>query len=167
MHFALNLATKCSIDRAIRVTYHPRIQKASQSGTVFTQKTSNQIYSQRITVQNTKNITVRSLRVRDQIPISENSLINVKLINPPLTASPSPASSSLGKLGSLRGGGSKASLDMKVRARWAGADEDTTIEGSGKDGQLEWLFALQPQQTVNLNLDWEVAAPAGTPIYGT
>ena len=73
----------------------------------------------------------------------------------------------MGKLGSLRGSsGSKASLDMKARAQWTDEDDATAAEGSGKDGKLEWILALEPQQTVNLGLDWEVAAPTGTQIHG-
>ena len=73
-----------SLDPSIRITYHPRIKQASESGLIS--KTSSTSFNQRITIHNTKTISVKNL---NHIPVSQVSQISVKLITPSLTL-PSP-----------------------------------------------------------------------------
>ncbi|KAJ7876442.1 hypothetical protein B0H14DRAFT_3581626 [Mycena olivaceomarginata] len=64
----------------------------SESG--FCTKSANYVFSQRITIFNTKSITIYSLKITDQIPTLQNAQIEVKLVNPALTL-PSGISGSL------------------------------------------------------------------------
>ncbi|RXW17065.1 hypothetical protein EST38_g8784 [Candolleomyces aberdarensis] len=67
---------------AIRITYHPLAKKLSQSGLLSKSKVYN--YTRRITIHNTKNSTVEGIKIIDQIPVSEDATITVKLISPAL-----------------------------------------------------------------------------------
>ncbi|RDB15217.1 Protein F37C4.5 [Hypsizygus marmoreus] len=152
------------LDPSIRVTYHPRVQKVSHSG--FYSKNSNQVFSQRITVFNTKSTAVKDFKVVDQMPVSENSLITVKLLSPALSIPENPITTSSN--GSERKPLSPVKVADGVVAQWEGADEPGfDLEALGKDGKLSWVCSIPAQGKVNLLLSWEVSAPARVlPIYG-
>ncbi|KAI3614154.1 mucoidy inhibitor a [Moniliophthora roreri] len=178
------------LDPSIRITYHPRTTKrTSKSVFGFGQKTITLAYSQRITVQNTKPSAVEGIKVIDQIPVSQDERIDVKLITPELTI-PTPQkdtdrkkasskekdSSSIKRFSStmsgsslktlLSGGKDKAS-SVGVTAQWDGVDEpdvdETTI---GKYGKINWICSIPPQGTANLVLEWEVSHPVEMKIAG-
>jgi hypothetical protein len=79
-----------SIDPTIRVTYHPRIKKVTQSG--FYNRYFHKSFTQRITVHNAKSsasdISGNTLKIKiiDQVPVSEDSTIGVQLVQPPLVS---------------------------------------------------------------------------------
>ncbi|KAF8802177.1 hypothetical protein BYT27DRAFT_7226523 [Phlegmacium glaucopus] len=150
------------VDPSIRVIYHPRSKKISQSG--FYTKTTNYVFSQRITVSNTKTLAIENLKIIDQAPVSEDSDITVKLVSP-----------ALGIPGEGFGGGTigelKAPPPLRVAsgviAQWHGADEaGVEVEALGKDGKLNWVCAVPAQEKIGLVLQWEVMAPAKTAIVG-
>lgn len=175
----------CSLDPAIKVTYHPQTKKHSQSGLI--NKTDVYLYTQRITVHNTKNIDVSNVKLLDHIPISEDVNVNVKLISPALQL---PGSGDGGSIRSSKGfslsgsksgdGSSSASSTTKkipapvkmsneVMAKWDdGNEEEENIDvGSlGKDGKVRFVCALPAQAKTNITMQWEVTAPAKTHIYG-
>ncbi|KAF8875319.1 hypothetical protein BD779DRAFT_1563878 [Infundibulicybe gibba] len=133
--------------------------KTSHSG--FYSKTSNQVYSQRITVFNTKSIPISDLKVMDRIPVSEDSQITVKLVNPALTLPTAPTEGSSSKVPP------PVSVSSEVSAQWEGADETgVDVESLGKDGKLNWTCSVPAQGKLNLLLSWEVAAPSNTTIVG-
>ncbi|KAJ7149203.1 hypothetical protein C8R43DRAFT_925110 [Mycena crocata] len=154
------------LDPSIRITYHPVTKKLSQTG-MFYSKSAMHVFSQRITVHNTKSVVVERLKIIDQVPISQNSQIDVKLVAPALNL---PSESS--------GGGSvKASAKEKpqvlnvgkgVVAQWDGVDEpDCEVESLGIDRKLNWVCTVPAQGKINLSLDWEVTvSPANTQIMG-
>ncbi|KAH9480090.1 Protein F37C4.5 [Psilocybe cubensis] len=164
------------LDPSIRVTYHPRTKKVSQSG--FYTKSSNHTFTQRITVHNTKASASGigsgnlNIKVIDQVPISEDSVITVKLVQPalvvPVADGTSASATSKGEL--------KLPSPIKVAsgvvAMWDGADEveqggeSVDIESLGKEGRFCWVCSVPPLAKIGLTLQWEVAAPANTNIYG-
>ncbi|KAG5637323.1 hypothetical protein H0H81_004969 [Sphagnurus paluster] len=152
------------LDPSIRVTYHPRTKKVSQSG--FYAKSSNHVFSQRITVFNTKSVPVENFKVIEQLPVSESSQITVKLLSPGLALPDSATPSTVkGK------GPGEGPLSIKVSdgvfAQWEGADEsDVDLEALGRDGRFNWLCAVPAQAKINLLLSWEVTAPLRTQITG-
>jgi Domain of unknown function (DUF4139) len=175
----------CSLDPAIKVTYHPQTKKHSQSGLI--NKTDVYLYTQRITVHNTKNIDVSNVKLLDHIPISEDVNVNVKLISPALQlpGSTDGGSTRSGKgflLGSSKSGDKSAStsgtskkipapvkVSDEVMAKWDdGNEEEENIDvGSlGKDGKLNFVCALPAQGKTNITMQWEVTAPAKSKIYG-
>ncbi|KAJ7119753.1 hypothetical protein C8R44DRAFT_788827 [Mycena epipterygia] len=151
------------LDPSIRITYHPVIKKLSQSG--FYNKSANYVFSQRITVFNTKSITVEHLKIVDQIPTSQNSQIEVKLVNPALSL-PSDVGSSSVK------GSAKTPQVLNVAkgvvAQWDGVDEpDCEVESLGLDRKLNWICAVPSQGKLNLALEWEVTvSPASAQVVG-
>ncbi|KAJ7258784.1 hypothetical protein B0H12DRAFT_1201805 [Mycena haematopus] len=132
------------VDPSIRITYHPVIKKLSQSG--FYTKTANYVFSQRITVFNTKSVPVARLKIVDQIPTSQNAQIDVKLLAPALVLS----------------------VARGVVAQWDGVDEpDCAVESLGLDRKLNWVCEVPPQGKINLALEWEVTvSPASAKIVG-
>lgn len=159
------------VDPSIRVIYHPRSKKISQSG--FYTKSTNYVFSQRITVSNTKTLPIENLKIIDQVPVSEDSDITVKLVSPALGVpgegfgggTVSGHSSSTGA-----GGEPKVLSPLKVvsgvNAQWHGADEGVEVEALGRDGKLNWVCAIPAQEKIGLVLQWEVTAPAKTAIAG-
>ncbi|KAJ7268031.1 hypothetical protein C8J57DRAFT_1067701 [Mycena rebaudengoi] len=150
------------LDPSIRITYHPVIKKLSQSG--FYTKSANYVFSQRITIFNTKSISVDRLKIIDQIPISQNSQIEVKLVNPAL-ALPSDGNSS------VKGPPKKAqvlAVGKGVVAQWDGADEpDQEVDSLGLDRKLNFICSVASQAKVNLALEWEVTvSPASAHVVG-
>ncbi|KAF8877367.1 hypothetical protein BD779DRAFT_1475255 [Infundibulicybe gibba] len=150
------------LDPTIRITYHPRSKKTTHSG--LYRKTINHAYSQRITIFNTKTIPIKDLKVVDQIPVSEDSQVTVKLTSPALTL-PVPASEN------SKNSNNKVLLPVSVTkgvsAQWDGADEDSVDrESLGRNGRLNWMCEVPAQEKVNLVLSWEVTASANTPIIG-
>ncbi|KAK7037567.1 hypothetical protein VNI00_011059 [Paramarasmius palmivorus] len=149
------------LDPSIRVTYHPRTtKKASKSAFVFGQKTVTLAYSQRITVQNTKPSTAENIKVIDQVPVSQDERIGVRLISPGLTI-PTPQKDGDKKKGvsskdressiasnrrpslTINGSSLKTLLSntsekgrhtgsVDVRVQWDGADKPTL---------MKWLWA--------------------------
>ncbi|KAJ2925288.1 hypothetical protein H1R20_g11833, partial [Candolleomyces eurysporus] len=176
------------LDPSIRITYHPRIKQASASGLIS--KTSSTSFDQRITVHNTKTISVKNLKILDHIPVSQDSQISVKLITPSLTlpspsqikqsgssgasigAGPTSPGSNSSDSPSIRKQTAKIATPVKIGsgiiAQWEGADD---INGSGwhlgRDGQIAWIFSgLASQQKVDLSLAWEVSAPSQVVVFG-
>ncbi|KAF9465728.1 hypothetical protein BDZ94DRAFT_1320028 [Collybia nuda] len=147
------------LDPSIRITYHPRSKKVSHSG--FYTKSSVHVFTQRITVFNTKAHAVNDVKVVDQVPVSESSQITVKLVSPSLSV---PEASGTG-------GEVQAPQAVKVgegvHAQWEGADEQgIDMEHLGRDGKFHWVCAVPSQGKINLVLSWEVSAPLHTDIVG-
>lgn len=169
------------LDPSVRVTYHPRGKKVSQAG--FYSKSSVHTFTQRITIHNTKssnaNNQILKVKVVDQFPVSEDSTITVKHLQPALvfpgadggTGTPSSAASSTElKLPA------PVKVNPGVVAAWEGADEvslgsvqsqnEVDIEALGRDGKFCWVCDIPPQGKLNLSLQWEVSAPLRTHIEG-
>lgn len=56
---------------SIRMMYHPRSKKVSQSG--FYTKTTNHVFSQWITISSSKKLPIENVRIIDKAPVSEDS----------------------------------------------------------------------------------------------
>ncbi|KAL0067400.1 hypothetical protein AAF712_005629 [Marasmius tenuissimus] len=72
------------IDSSVRINYHPVSKKTSTSG--IYNKSTNYVYTQRLTIHNTKLNKLPLIKVVDGIPVSEDAQITVKLLNPALKA---------------------------------------------------------------------------------
>ncbi|KAK0188984.1 hypothetical protein F5146DRAFT_1057481 [Armillaria mellea] len=152
------------LDPSLRITYHPQSKKVSQSG--FYTKSSNYIYVQRISVHNTKaTTTVENLKILDQIPVSEDEQINVKLVSPALSL---PDGSSIR---TVKTNASRAIPHVQVSegvvARWEGSDESgIDVDALGKDGKINWLCTVPPQGKLSLVMQWEVSTPVRAHVTG-
>ena len=132
--------------------------KVSQSG-IYT-KITKYLFSQRITIANTKTVPIENLKIIDQIPVSEDPRISVKLVNPALgvpgTATSTSSSANWGERKVLP----PVSVASGVVAQWHGADEGgVEVETLGRDGKLNWVCAVPAQEQIGLVLEWEVVAP--------
>ncbi|KAF7439897.1 hypothetical protein PC9H_000234 [Pleurotus ostreatus] len=160
----------CSLgfDPSIRMTYHPLSKKASESG--FYNKSSSITYSQHITVYNTKNIIIKDLTIIDQVPISEDAQVTIKLVNPALPPPPAASSSAISSIKSVSKS-EKLPPPIKVAdnvmAQWDGVDDPEGDKSAiGREGRLAWKCTLPPQSKINLTLVWEVSAAANVTISG-
>ncbi|KAJ6554999.1 hypothetical protein DFH09DRAFT_577671 [Mycena vulgaris] len=153
------------VDPSIRITYHPVIKKLSRSG--FYTKTATHVFSQRITVFNTKSIPIERLKIVDHIPTSQNTQIEVKLTSPTLTL-PSDAGGSNIKAPKNSSAPQVLSVAPGVKAQWDGVDEpDCAVESLGLDRKLNWICAVPSQAKINLALEWEVTvSPASAHVIG-
>ena len=166
-----------SVDPSIQVIYHPRSEKVSQSG-IYTKSTEH-VFSQQITISNTKTLPIENLKIIDQVPVSEDPQIAVKLVSPALGVLGVPGegfgwgnskSSSISS-STANEGGPKVPLPVSVAsggvvAQWHGADEGVDVEALGKDGKLNWVCAVPAQEKIGLVLQWGVVAPVKTTIPG-
>ncbi|KDQ32708.1 hypothetical protein PLEOSDRAFT_1110237 [Pleurotus ostreatus PC15] len=154
------------VDPSIRLTYHPLSKNSSENG--FYNKSSSHTYSQHITVHNTKNITIRDLTVIDHIPLSEDSQVTIKLINPALPPPPA-ASSAMSSMKIVKSEKAPAPLKVgeNVVAQWDGGDDpQDDVSAIGREGRIAWKCVMTPQSKVNIALVWEVSAPANITITG-
>ncbi|KAG6887828.1 hypothetical protein C0992_010561 [Termitomyces sp. T32_za158] len=163
------------LDPSIRVTYHPISKTRSESG--FYTKTTTHVYTQNVTVFNTKPTPVERVRVVDQVPVSEDAQVQVRLLSPSLPAAGSARDreereKENGKdkdKGQGEGGKKLMSVAVAsgVSAMWEGADDG---EGDGelaaRNGKLSWVVALPGKGKANLVLKYEVGAPAGANVVG-
>ncbi|CAE7211292.1 unnamed protein product [Rhizoctonia solani] len=139
--------TSLGVDSALRVTYPPAaiLNRTSQSALAFLNKNKSvHARSQRITIRNTRLVPVLALQVLDHLPVSTDTRFKVNLITPPRlelaeSGKPHPWTS-------VRNG---------VKARWASRDV-------GGEGVVEWDCEIAPTDEVELELAWEVSAPAGS-----
>jgi hypothetical protein len=132
----LNFTSRLSVDPSIRKTHRPITKNRSESG--FYTKSANYVFSQRITIFNTKSITVYCLNITDQIPTLQNAQIEVKLVNPALTL-PSGISSSLNLNHIIDMEDSTQDAGAACRARVRGAADEPTdcaVEALGLDRKL-------------------------------
>ena len=154
-----------SIDPSIRVTYHPKIQKASQTGgfAFFADfnKTKSQSHIQRITVHNSKPVAISGVHIFDQIPVSEDDRIKVSLVSPDLTVPGSEEAT----LGGFKRIAQSVKVQKGVSAQWHGEHEGEDLS-LGKDGKVKWVCELSPQEKLILSLEYEVSAPAGVTLVG-
>ncbi|KAF7316560.1 hypothetical protein MIND_00175300 [Mycena indigotica] len=157
------------VDPSIRITYHPVIKKVTHSG--FYNKTATHVFSQRITIFNTKSLPVSRVKVVDHIPTSQTSQIEVKLLSPALVVA-----SESGNTGSMKvqKGKDAAPVPQKIAvakdvvAQWDGVDEpDCVVESLGLDRKINWICSVASQAKVTVALDWEVTvSPASAQVVG-
>ncbi|KAJ6474414.1 hypothetical protein C8R47DRAFT_1221132 [Mycena vitilis] len=164
-----NFDCPLGVDPSIRITYHPVIKKLTQTG--FYNKSANYVFSQRITVFNTKGISIDRLKIVDQIPTSQNSQIEVKLVSPALTL---PAENGGAGMSSIKAAPKSATAPQALNvargivAQWDGVDEpDCAVESLGLDRKLNWVCCVASQAKINLSLEWEVTvSPASANVVG-
>ncbi|KAL0946119.1 hypothetical protein HGRIS_012384 [Hohenbuehelia grisea] len=155
-----NFDCPLGLDPSIRLTYPSVEKKASKSG--FYSKTSTQVFTQRITVHNTRSDSIEDLKIVDHIPVSEDSQITVKLNTPALTVL-----TNTGTLGGKNARPDPVKIAEGVIAQWDGAEEAEADFGSlGKDGKLNWVCTVPAQGKLNLQLQWEVSSPASVTVTG-
>lgn len=147
------------LDPSIRVTYHPRTKKTVRTG--FYSKATTHIFTQCITITNTKANAIEDLRVIDQFPVSDDSAVSVKQVSPALTNVFKETTSGEMKVPD------KFKVASGIFAQWCGADEpDVNVELLGRDGKFEWICTVPAQGKIDLQLQYEVAAPPHAQITG-
>lgn len=144
------------IDPALRVTYHPQVKKVKTTGGTygFGSKYTTTSFEQAITIKNTRRTAVHPLVVRDQVPISRDERITIKVAEPKelLDSGGKPTVRAAGATGTI------------VTPRWAlRDDQEDKPEATGeKDkGLVEWIIDLEAGTNVDVKLAWEVSAPLG------
>jgi hypothetical protein len=139
-----------------------------------------QSFSQLVTVQNTKPFPLAKLKIIDQIPISQEHDIVVKVLSPALNTiaasghtkghpdGASMASTSPQDNGTRLSRVNSVDLGDGVVAQWEGLQDDIVGEdiSSIADGKFAWVCSnVASQGTVRLLLQYEVSAPKSTDVY--
>ncbi|KAF8676678.1 hypothetical protein RHS04_06421 [Rhizoctonia solani] len=152
--------TSLGVDSSLRVTYPAAKtlnRTATQSGFSFIAKEKQSVsaQSQRITIRNSRQASV-SVRVLDHVPVSTDTRIKVNILSPEgLDVSAAPTSpTSEGVDEGKRKEGPWKNAQKGVKARWAALE-------AGGEGTVEWSCDIAPSDEVELELAWEVSAPAG------
>jgi hypothetical protein len=150
--------TSLGVDSALRVTY-PAAKTLNRTATqsnfllLAKEKQTVSAQSQRITIRNSRLSSVSALRVWDHVPVSTDARIKVHVIAPSVLDSPS----SSGNENVDEGKGKEQpwiNVQKGVQARWAPLDV-------GGEGTVEWRCEIGPLEETELELAWEVVAPAG------
>lgn len=153
------------VDPSIRITYHPQKKHASTAGgRIISEKTKVTTFRQRITIKHTRPTTpIGSLIVQDQVPLSEDARIIVKVLQPPEKA--------LGPVDGPSGNSDvartlTAKVDKNIVARWAQkSDENGGSGGSRGDGVIEWICS-ELSEPVDLELVYEISTPLRMRLAG-
>ncbi|CAE6502255.1 unnamed protein product [Rhizoctonia solani] len=152
--------TSLGVDSALRVTYPAAKtlnRTAAQSGFSFMAKEKQTVsaQSQRITIRNTRPASV-SVRVLDHVPVSTDARLKVNILSPSgLDTAVAPVSpSSEGTDEGKRKEQPWKDLQKGIKARWAPLE-------AGGEGTVEWSCDIAPSDETELELSWEVSAPAG------
>ncbi|KDN34323.1 hypothetical protein RSAG8_12588, partial [Rhizoctonia solani AG-8 WAC10335] len=156
-HVSPNESFKTSLgaDSALRVTYPSAKtlnRKTVQSGFLFMAKEQQSVsaQSQRITIRNTRPASV-SVRVLDHVPVSTDAGLKVNVLSPSGLETTAPNEN--GDEGKRKENPWK-DIQRGVKARWAAL-------AAGGEGTVEWACDIAPSDEAELELSWEVAAPAG------
>ncbi|KAG8714692.1 hypothetical protein FRC08_011583 [Ceratobasidium sp. 394] len=158
-HVAPNDSFRTSLgtDSALRVTYPPlrTLNRTTNQSSFFSGKDSKQSIasnSQRITIRNSRPSTVSALRILDHVPVSTDARIKVNVLSPgglgPVVDESEVPDANKNKDRPW------ANVQKGVKARWANLDV-------GGEGTVEWVCEMQPNEELELELAWEVSAPAG------
>ncbi|KAG8701427.1 hypothetical protein FRC09_005376 [Ceratobasidium sp. 395] len=152
-----SFTTSLGTDSAIRVTY-PSVRTLNRTidqSSFFSSKESKQsvsAFAQRITVRNSRSSTISTLRILDHVPVSTDAQFKVKVLSPkglgPVTEEGDTLDVNKNKDRSW------ISVQNGVKARWANLDV-------GGEGTVEWICEMKPNEELELELSWEVSAPAG------
>ncbi len=115
--------------------------------------------------------SIPRLRIHEQIPVSQDSQISIKMVTPGLSLPRSLVPASGTSSGQTMKGEVKRPQAVKVNggvtAQWDGTDDGNVDVGSvGRNGKLNWVCVVQPQETVNLTLQYEVSAPLQVVVLG-
>ena len=156
------------MDPQIKVTYHPRTKKTRSQGGFLTLFTVTTASHQKITVKNNRSSTIPRLLVQEQIPVSHDERLKVTLIEPAAIEFPNRNTINAASLKGDRAFLAPVKLSNGVSVRWkVNDDEDGEAEAEGtagadgaRGGILEWICEIGPGQSTELDLAWEVNAPA-------
>ncbi|CAE6489182.1 unnamed protein product, partial [Rhizoctonia solani] len=154
--------TSLGVDSSLRVTYPPAKtlnRTMTQSGFSFLarERQSVSAQSQRITIRNSRLTTVSDLRVVDHLPVSTDAKLKVNVIAPGgLDVHQAPSSPTRPESEVKKNDKERPWTDVRkgVKARWAPLDV-------GGEGTVEWKCEIGPSEETELELAWEVLAPAG------
>ena len=157
------------MDPQIKVTYHPRTKKTRSQGGLLTTRTISTASHQKITIKNNRSTTIPRLLVREQIPVSRDERLKVTLIEPAAIEFPNRSTTAATSLKGdkilsvLR----PVKLSNGVSVRWKVNDDEDEAEAEGtagadgaREGMLEWICEIGSGQSTELNLAWDVTAPA-------
>ncbi|EFE43778.1 conserved hypothetical protein [Trichophyton verrucosum HKI 0517] len=141
--FNLNLG----VDPAIQVIYSkPKVRRAT---TGYFNKEDCAIFTRVCRINNTKSSPV-SLVVLDQIPVSEDERIRVRLIEPK---------------GLDKGDSAKIGADVSIDPKRAKDWGKGTVH-INKDGEVKWVITLQKTVDIRLVLEYEAKIPSGLEVVG-
>ncbi|EZF34522.1 hypothetical protein H109_03977 [Trichophyton interdigitale MR816] len=141
--FNLNLG----VDPAIQVIYSkPKVRRAT---TGYFNKEDCAIFTRVCRINNTKSSPV-SLVVLDQIPVSEDERIRVRLIEPK---------------GLDRGDSAKIGADVSIDPKRAKDWGKGTVH-INKDGEVKWVITLQKTVDIRFVLEYEAKIPSGLEVVG-
>ncbi|CUA74076.1 Protein F37C4,5 [Caenorhabditis elegans] [Rhizoctonia solani] len=154
--------TSLGVDSSLRVTYPSAKtlnRTMTQSGFSFLarERQSVSAQSQRITIRNSRLTTVSDLRVVDHLPVSTDAKLKVNVIAPSgLDVHQAPGSPAKPESEDKKNDKERpwTNVGKGVKARWAPLDV-------GGEGTVEWKCEIGPSEETELELAWEVSAPAG------
>ncbi|KZS95443.1 hypothetical protein SISNIDRAFT_452048 [Sistotremastrum niveocremeum HHB9708] len=150
------------VDPEVRLTYHPVRKMIRTVGGLLSSKTTTTSFTQNITLKNNRRAALKRLIVKDSVPITSDSRFKVNVLLPKGLEGGGPSKAS----SIARGPTQDVSLGTNVSVRWAptaGNDNGSREDGvaDNVEGTIEWTCVVEPGSSQDLQLVWEVVAPAG------
>ncbi len=136
------------------------------------------MYTDQITIPNTKATPIENLHVFDSIPVSQDERIHVSLRTPELSLPTAESASSTENVfmsavahssihEEASGHKIQSAGKVQVMAHWDGDGEPNIDQNMvGKNGRVNWTVALGSQDTVTLTLKDKVSYPDGLVVEG-
>ncbi|KZS91095.1 hypothetical protein SISNIDRAFT_487784 [Sistotremastrum niveocremeum HHB9708] len=151
------------VDPEVRVVYHPQRKWVKTVGGLLTSKVTTTSFTQTISLKNNRRATLKKLIVKDNVPVSSDSRIKVVVSEPKGLEDAATVSKSTSV---PRGAPKDITLGPNLKVRWAPtAGSDSTSPDDGSDdnveGTIEWTCVVEPGSSQDLQLSWDVVAPAG------
>lgn len=134
----------------MRIAYHPQTSKLKISGEEDS-TSSTTTYQQIISVKNTRQIPLQRLIIRDQIPVSHDERVAVRVLQPR-------------ELLLVKNKGQRQPAPHSTDVYWIRRNgepiktHDSGDSDIGALGLIEWVKKVDARASVDIDLVWEVKA---------
>lgn len=126
------------------MTFDQKAKRLETPSTIFGANRDRVLFTVTLTLKNKRDSPLKGLVVRDVVPVSDITQVNVLLLKPEGLAEAQE--------------GKDVTVEDGVKVRWF---EPIGNRGGMKEGRHQWLVDLEGRETKVLVTEWEVSAISG------